>query len=498
MATLEIGGKRVQVDDGFKSLSPEAQQQMVQQIAAQIGVAAAPPAPAGQGFGNNIAQQAGDGVFFGFGDEISARLNAMTGYDAATGTYGNRTTYADQLAAVRAQERQFEAEHPVLAPVAEVGGALVTAAVPAGLAMRGGSLASRVGAAGLAGAAQGAAYGFGEGEGLADRTEKAKWSGLFGGVIGGAAPLVGAGARKLVEKVGEGRALRAAAKGAPSIDELRARANAIYAEADKVSNLPRPALADALAGTLEEANRLGLDDMLHPSASRVAVKMSEAGAKEGPVGFRELDILRRQAQVPAGNVTNRSEQAIGSRMIEGIDGYMDDASPSLASALGEARDMWSRMRKAETIQRMMDTGDAYLSGKSSGIRNQARSLVKNPKASRGYTAAEKAALTRLANPGLLEAALHYASGGLGQMATVGAGGSMGGIPGALAGGAVAATARKASEAITTRKAQLVQALIANGGEVALPTLTKKQRALIEALYMAGMRPSASALAEALR
>lgn len=458
----------------------------------------AQPQPSGQGTLNNVAQQAGDGVLFGFGDEISARLNAMTGYDAATGTYGNRTTYADQLAAVRAQERQFEADHPVLAPVAEVGGALVTAAVPAGLAMRGGSLASRVGAAGLAGAAQGAAYGFGEGErGVKDRARNAAWAGGFGGLLGIATPVLGAGARKLVEKAGEGRALRAAAKGAPSIDELRARANAIYAEADKVSNLPRPALAEALAGTLEDANRLGLDDMLHPSASRVAVKMSEAGAKEGPVGFRELDILRRQAQVPAGNVTNRSEQAIGSRMIEGIDGYMDDASPSLASALGEARDMWSRMRKAETIQRMIDTGDAYTSGKASGIRNQARSLVKSPKASRGYTAAEKAALTRLANPGFVEHTLAHIGGGLGNTAAMLGGYNAGGVAGGIAGNVLSAAARGASEAITTRKAQLVQALIANGGEVALPTLTKKQQALIEALYMAGMRPSASALAEAL-
>lgn len=455
----------------------------------------------GQGFGNNFAQQAGDGVFFGFGDEISARLNAITGYDASTGSYGNwGTTYADQLAAVREQERQFEAEHPVLAPVAEVGGALLTAAVPAGLAMRGGGgLLGRMGTAGLVGAGQGAAYGFGEGEGLGDRLDGAKWGGAFGGLLGGLAPAVGTVAQKLVEKAGAGRALRAAAKGAPSIDELRARANAIYAEADKVSNLPRAALADALAGTLDDAQRLGLDDMLHPSASRVASRLEDAAASEAPnVGFRELDILRRQAQVPAGNVANRSEQAIGSRMIEGIDDYMDQASPSLANALGEARDMWSRMRKAETLERIMETGDAYTSGKSSGIRNQVRSLLKSPKASRGYTAAEKAALTRVANPGPLESALHYAAGGLGQIATIGAGGAIGQVPGAAVGGVIGAAARKASEAITTRRTQLAQALIANGGKVALPTLTPTQQSLIEALYMAGIRQPSASLAEALR
>lgn len=437
------------------------------------------------------AQGAGQGVSFGGMDEAVGALYGLMG----PGSYPQNRDYA--LASMRADLDAGRQDHPVAAYGSELAGAM---SIPVGAVGQGGSVLGRAALSGGMGAAQGAAYGFGSAEGGFDsRKDAAARGAVFGGLLGAAAPAVGAGARKAVEKVGAGPALRAAARGAPSIDDLRGQANALYAQADQVANLPRADFDAAMQLTLADAARKGLDPDLTPGAAKVADRLSDALASADPnIGFRELDILRRKAQVPAGNVANRTEQALGSRMIEGIDDYIEAADPALGGMVGEARDMWSRMRKAETLERIMDTGDAYLSGKSSGIRNQVRSLLKSPKASRGFTAAEKEALKRVSNPGPLENALHLASGGLGQMVTVGAGGGIGGIPGALAGAGIAAAARKGSEAITTRKAQLAQALIANGGQVTLPTLPPAQQALIEALYMAGVRPTAAALADALR
>lgn len=146
----------------------------------------------GQGFGNNLAQMAGDGLLAGFGDEVSARLNALTGYDARSGTYGNDTTYADQLAAVRGQEEQFRADHPVTATVAEIGGALIPAATGVGMAARGGTLGAQALRGAGAGAAMGGLYGFGEGEGgIQDRMTDGLIGAAAGGVLGGALPAVG-------------------------------------------------------------------------------------------------------------------------------------------------------------------------------------------------------------------------------------------------------------------------------------------------------------------
>ena len=161
------------------------------------------PQPEGQGFGNNVAQAAGDGLFFGFGDEISARLNAVTGYDAASGSYGNwGTTYGEQLDAVRGQEKQFKADHPVIATGAEVAGGLIGAAVPVGAAMGGATLGAQAMRGAATGAAMGGLYGFGEGEGgAASRATQVLPAALLGGAVGAAAPAVGALAGKAVKGV---------------------------------------------------------------------------------------------------------------------------------------------------------------------------------------------------------------------------------------------------------------------------------------------------------
>ena len=45
---------------------------------AQMARAAKAEQPDGLNFGENVAQAAGNGLFLGFGDEISARLNAAS------------------------------------------------------------------------------------------------------------------------------------------------------------------------------------------------------------------------------------------------------------------------------------------------------------------------------------------------------------------------------------------------------------------------------------
>lgn len=166
---------------------------------AQMAKAAQAPATAGgQGFGNNVAQMAGDGLFMGFGDEISARLNAMTGYDADTGSYGNwGTTYDDQLTAVRSQEKEFSAENPSTAIGAEIGGAVIPALLGIGIAGQAATTSGRMLAGAKIGAAGGAVAGFGEGEGgVAGRAPSAVSGAVIGGGIGGLVPGVAEVARQ--------------------------------------------------------------------------------------------------------------------------------------------------------------------------------------------------------------------------------------------------------------------------------------------------------------
>lgn len=146
--------------------------------------------PTGQGYGNNLAQAVGDGMFMGFGDEISARLNAMTGYDANTGSYGNwGTTYDDQLGAVRQQDEQFSEQNPITALGANVGGAVLPAALGIGAVVSAPTTAGRMIRGAQVGAAAGAVQGFGEGEGgVVNRTGSGVLGAGMGAALGGAIP----------------------------------------------------------------------------------------------------------------------------------------------------------------------------------------------------------------------------------------------------------------------------------------------------------------------
>lgn len=150
----------------------------------------AAPEPTGQGYGNNLAQAVGDGMFMGFGDEISARLNSMTGYDANTGSYGNwGTTYDDQLSAVRGQEEQFSEQNPMTALGANVGGAVLPAALGIGAVVSAPTTAGRMIRGAQVGAAAGAVQGFGEGEGgVVNRANSGIWGAGMGAALGGAIP----------------------------------------------------------------------------------------------------------------------------------------------------------------------------------------------------------------------------------------------------------------------------------------------------------------------
>lgn len=459
--------------------------------------------PEGQGFGNNVAQAAGDGLFLGFGDEISAGLNSLTGYDANTGTYGNwGTTYDDQLSAVRGQEKQFREDHPVVSIGSEFAGAMLPAAFGAGAISAASSLPRAIGRGALFGGATGAAYGFGEGEGgIENRASGAAGHALIGALLGGAIPLAGAGVRSVAQNRATRKAVKDAARNAPSSEELRALGNQLYRQVDDAGVQIKP---DAFSKAREDIldylrTSTGYDELpgpgsLTPNTGRVMQIMDEAGTRmaaepTAALPFRSLDQMRRQAGAAAGNVTNKSDRAAGTAVIQELDDFVQRLGPddlvggdaeALKSAIGKARDVWSRMSKSQLVDDAMERSENYLSGAASGVRNQFKNILQNKKLAAQFTPAEKAALRQVTHGSALDQLINLAGGGLAQMGTIGAGAGLGGVPGAVVGAAAATGQRKLAEAVTMRNAELARAAIASG--------KLKNQDLIKALIGAGKKP----------
>lgn len=465
--------------------------------------------PNTQNLGEKIGttlNKAGEAMTFGLiGDEASAAV-AGAGAALVPGGKGFQEAYADRRDFERQQEAVLERDNPGLALGAEIGGALAGAVTPLGAIGtlgRGASMPARIAASTVAGAGMGGTYGFTEGEGADSRAAQGIDGAKLGAAVGFAAPIVGAGVQRLADSRAANAAIRDAAKGAPTSAQLRAQGNAAYQAIDDANVQIRPQALQTTRQKIIESLRAntGFDELpgpgsLTPNSARTMQIMGEAGERmaqepTAALPFRSLDQMRRQAGAAAGNVTNKTDARAGMEIIQGLDDMVRNLGPddvvsgdvqTLQELLPKARDIWSRMTRSQLIDNAIEAGENnYLSGGSSGIRNQFARILRNEKLSRSFSEAEKAAMRRVVNGSMPEQILNLLGGGLGQLGQIGAGLGLGGWQGALAGAATSAGARKASETVTGRNAEIVRALIANGGLKSLPTAPDSVRRITETL-----------------
>lgn len=444
------------------------------------------------GQGMAAAQGAGQGVSFGAMDEAVGGLYGMTG----PGTFGQNYDYA--TAKMRAELDRGREQFPGTSLAAEVAGALT---VPVGAMAQTGTLPLRMAKSAAATGALSGVYGFGAGEGnLSDRANNAMWQGAVGAGIGALIPGAGSVLQSVLNSRVANKAIKAAAKNAPSTDELKALGRGLYDQVDAAGVQISPQAFDRARGNILadlQANT-GFDNLpgpgsLTPNTARVnqimgAASDAMAADPTAALPFKALDQMRRQAGAAAGNVTNKTDQQAGMTVIDGLDDFVNNLGPgdivagdiaALNSALPKARDVWARMSKSQTIDDAITAGGDYLSGASSGIRNQFKNILRNPKRAGRFTEAERAAMRKVVNGSIPEQLLQLVGGGLGQLAQTGAGLAMGGIPGAMVGAAAAGLTRKAAEAVTTGKAEILRGLVANGGLGALPQAPTALRNLME-------------------
>lgn len=442
--------------------------------------------------------------------------NARTAADAFSSgaahgvTLGFSDELGDKVMGIPAELSRAYAEydreaHPAASWGGEIGGAL---SVPLSTGARGATTAARVVRGGRDAGRAGAIYGLGTGEGdFRERIPSMAEGAMFGAATGGALAGGGEIVRSLLGQNMQRAAMKQAAKGAPTSDQLRAEGSRLYDEIDnagvqiKAQSVEdaRQKIVDALQSGTAYSTRPG-GRTITPNTAAVmddfgdmTAEMLAPGNASPALPFRELDHLRRQAGAAAGNVANKSDQKAGMTVIEGLDDLVKGLGPddiaagdlqALQTALPKARDVWSRMSKSQMIDDAMSSQGNYLSGDASAIRNQFARILRSPKLSRGFTEAEKAAMKRVIHPNIGQQLINYAGSGLGMMGQVGLGMAAGPV-GTVAGLAGAAASRKLSEAMTGRNAELARAIVANGKLGALPQIDMNRAKIIEALIGRG-------------
>ncbi|MGJ4997312.1 hypothetical protein ACQR0Z_23010 [Bradyrhizobium sp. HKCCYLS3077] len=207
MPELTIGDRTVTVGDEFLKLSPDQQNAAVQQIAGQLGIGAAPPAPVAT---NNLVRSAATGVPI-----IGGALNKL---DAATNatlapllnrffapedrlqepTFSER--YAHSLRDQQGMDERFAKDHPVIDTAANVAGNVASMTAPMSAAPKAfglaGSLPQMVRNGAISGGALAAAD-------AAVRGESPIEAAGMGAAIGGVAGPVGRGVGKVAAAIAD-------------------------------------------------------------------------------------------------------------------------------------------------------------------------------------------------------------------------------------------------------------------------------------------------------
>lgn len=453
--------------------------------------------PTTQNFGEKVGSalnKAGEAMTFGLiGDETSAAVESLL----------PGVSYKDRRDHYRQQEDILDQNNPGLALASEFGGAVAGAALPfgaLGTLGRGASLGKRALASAAAGAGLGGIYGAAEGEGVDSRVAEGMKGAAIGTAAGLVAPFIGGAVQKGADYLTGGRAIRNAARNAPTSAEQMTAARGLYQKIDDAGVQIKPEAFDRTRSAIRTALReKGLDELpgpssLTPKAARVVQIADEMGQEmasdsTSALPFSSLDQLRRHAGTAARSVDN-TDAALGAEAIAQIDDAVRALGPDdvvagdvdiLKTLLPKARDTYARASRSQLIDDAIEASDDYLSGGASGIRNQFRRILRSDKLSRGFSEAEKAAMRRVINGSIPEQILNLMGSGVGQLAQMGAGFGVGGIPGAFLGMGTAAASRKGSEALARKGAETVRAMIANGGMETLPVATDATRRTIEEL-----------------
>lgn len=280
--------------------------------------------------------------------------------------------------------------------------------------------------------------------------------------------------------------------GAPSTDDLARRSGDFYTTAEGQPITVKPASYTSFMDGLEgKLTRAGFDEDLHPS---IAHTLKVWRKNEGmPKDVQSLNIARQQAKDALAS-NEPGIRRLGHMMQDELDDYVeklsakdlfagtDDEAKKAADALGKARDLWSRSRKSQMLEEMMERAELQASGLENGIRIEMRALLKNPKKLRGFTDEEQDLMrdfVKGSSPQKLLRLLGKFSlvrSDAGNMfgGTVGAGagatigGAIAGPPGAVVGAtippAVGYAGQKMAERAAVSKLLAARALAARGGK----------------------------------
>lgn len=266
---------------------------------------------------------------------------------------------------------------------------------------------------------------------------------------------------------------------APTIEGLKETARKVYKHIDDLGAVVDTRRVGRLSKQLHESVvKEGFDTDLHPKVSVALKRFAETDGKD--LSLSEIDILRKKARNAVSSL-DPDEQRLGKILVNKIDDFLDNLKPKdfkrgASNEVGylykDARQLWSRAKKAELLEEAFTKANLQASGFENGIRVQLRSILNNKKKRAGFTTEEIKVMQQVVKGGGLEntakmlGRLGFSEGQASNM-LLGSLGVAGGAAVAGTGGAVAIpligqVSRKLAQKLTKNNAEFTDAVVRAG------------------------------------
>lgn len=334
---------------------------------------------------DDIVRLGAEGLTFGYADKIAGALGGE-------GVEAERQKTED--ARSRAGSAGMVAEYGSgMLGAGKLANAGLTAGrlVPAGMKGAAG-LAARTGAMAVDGAALGALSATGHDTDVGEGA-------LYGAIGGAAGNLAGEGLAKVA---GKAAGLFNKKPQIMTREQLEAASQAAYKAADDAGVILKPQAVQRLARELQDdLAEFGYMPQLQPKVGTFLGSLDEMA--QGNITLKGMDQLRKVAGLIAKS-NDPAEQAVATQIIKKIDKHLDKLNvgdiltgdkTQGVRALQSARKLWASAKKSEMIENALERAKNNASSGGTGgnidnaIRQQFRSILNNPKKSRGLTADER-------------------------------------------------------------------------------------------------------------
>ena len=432
-----------------------------------------------EGLGRTLFDQSLQGATFGFADEITDALGALiAGGLSEDLTIGEAFGQARELTKER-QARQLE-QQPVATIGANIAGGLLTGGAGAttkagaaiGRSLRTGNLAARTAKGAAVGATSGAAFGAGTSE---DRLSGAGQGAILGGALGAAVPAVGAAASRANVALGPKQKI-------PNADQLRTQAGKLFRRAEQKGGTLKAQVTDEFIDEIQKLKpqtQIGKIAGGETEFTKTIDRLSEIrGQSISLEAAQELDeILGNAIDNFSDPLTGKLKkegkklldvQSIFRNTIEEADESLIEGGKEGFQALKEARKLWSTSRKLSDIERIIQRAE-LMDNPATGIKTGFRTLLNNPKRLKAFNKAERKAIRKAAETGVISDTLRIFGSRLIPIITAAGGGGLGGT---AASSAASLASRGAATRLQVGRAQNLAELVANQGAVQRTPLIK--------------------------